>query len=107
VTVNLQIILFQFSGLIAFSIPLIYVILPETKGLSLETVQGYFGEVRTTFYFDAVDMTMSATSPHLISPQLTSTNQASPNQDSPNQASPNLTEPHLTLPSLTSPNNLT
>ncbi len=41
---------FQFSGLIAISIPLIYVILPETKGLSLETVQGYFEEQKTIFY---------------------------------------------------------
>ena len=49
-TVYSYYIFLQFAGLIGLSTPIVYVILPETKGLDLETIQRYFEPQKTVFY---------------------------------------------------------
>ena len=42
-----------FAGCISASIPAVYCLLPETKDLGLEMIQGYFTPARTVFYVDS------------------------------------------------------
>lgn len=52
-----------FSIVLAVSAPLIYWLLPETKDLSLETIQHYFQPNRTQFYVDLHHTTTIASTP--------------------------------------------
>ncbi|TRY81048.1 hypothetical protein TCAL_10367 [Tigriopus californicus] len=52
---------FLFSIVLAGSAPLIYWLLPETKDLSLETIQHYFQPAKTQFYVDLHHTTNKST----------------------------------------------
>jgi len=43
---------YVFAAVLAFSLPVIYCILPETKDMGLEMIQNYFTPSRTVFYVD-------------------------------------------------------
>ena len=43
---------YLFAGVLAFSLPVVYCILPETKDMGLEMIQNYFTPSRTVFYVD-------------------------------------------------------
>jgi len=40
------------SAVLVLSVPLIYIILPETKGVALEMIQHFFNKQKTIFYID-------------------------------------------------------
>ena len=40
------------SAVLISSVPLIYIILPETKGVALEMIQHFFTKQKTIFYID-------------------------------------------------------
>lgn len=43
---------YLFAAILAFSLPIVYCILPETKDMGLEMIQNYFTPSRTVFYVD-------------------------------------------------------
>jgi len=43
---------YLFATILAFSLPVVYCILPETKDMGLEMIQNYFTPARTVFYVD-------------------------------------------------------
>ena len=43
---------YLFAAVLAFSLPIVYCILPETKDMGLEMIQNYFTPSRTVFYVD-------------------------------------------------------
>jgi hypothetical protein len=43
---------FLFSGVLCFSLPVVYWILPETKDMGLEMIQTFFTPNKTVFYVD-------------------------------------------------------
>ena len=49
---GLQACFYLFSIIMALSIPLVYLILPETKDMGLEMIQNYFLPPTTVFYVD-------------------------------------------------------
>ncbi len=54
-SLNLYGTFYLFAGIIVAAFPLVYLLLPETKDLSLETIQRYFTSATTTFYVDLDD----------------------------------------------------
>lgn len=60
---------YVFAAVLAFSLPVIYCILPETKDMGLEMIQNYFTPSRTVFYVDLdpeVDKAKENLMPNLI-----------------------------------------
>ena len=43
---------YLYAGIITLAMPIVYVVLPETKNVSLELIPKYFEPQKTVFYVD-------------------------------------------------------